>query len=193
MLALLCVGSPIAQAQEQTPEQVVEKFHVVLLSTMQEAEQLGVTGRYQKLETVLPNSFHLAVMIQVASGAAWRDASPAERQNLVTAFTDLTIATYAAQFDGYSGQSFELQGTKPGPQKTTLVETRLVNPNDSDVPLVYVTRLIKGQWRIIDVLLDTGISELARKRSEYRQILKSGGIAGLIRALQEKTQVLMAG
>ncbi len=197
LLALPYLLTLDAEAQNITPAQppieVVEHFHDVLLTTMKEAEQLGVVGRFQKLESVLPESFHLAVMIQVASGSAWRTASETERAELVTAFTRLTIATYAAQFDGYSGQSFKVLGTKPGPQKTTLVQTQLVNPGGTDVDLVYVTRLIKGQWRIIDVLLDTGISELARKRSEYRLILKSGGVTGLIGALKDKTQALMAG
>ena len=56
--------------------------------------------------------------------------------------------------------------------------------------LTYVTRLIKGTWRIIDVLLDTGISELAVRRSEYRRILKSKGIDGLISILDGKAAAL---
>ncbi|NQW01770.1 MAG: ABC transporter substrate-binding protein [Rhodospirillales bacterium] len=181
-----------ARAAADTPESLVIGFHDVLLSTMKEATALGVKGRYQRLEPAITHAFHLRAMIQIASGGHWRNATEAEKNQLTEVFSRLTIATYAAQFDGYSGQNFVLTGSKPGPQETTLVETKLVNPDGSDVALVYVTRLIKGQWRTIDVLLDTGISELARKRSEYRQILKSEGVAGLVKTLSGKTELLLA-
>ena len=129
-------------------------------------------------------------MIQIATGSHWRKASDAEKDQLSEAFARLTVATYAAQFDGYSGQRFDTVGPKPGPQKTTLVETMLVNPDGDDVALVYVTRLIQGKWQVIDVLLDTGISELARKRSEYRQVLTSEGVSGLLKLLNDKTAAL---
>lgn len=179
-------------ASELTPSTQVEQFHDVLLSVMKNADQLGISGRYKKLEPVLSKVFYLKGMIQIASGSFWKKTSDQEKIQLTSAFSRLTIATYATQFDGYSGQRFKTIGTKPGPQKTTLVETHIVNPDTSSVTLRYVFREIKGQWRIIDVLLDTGISELARKRSEYRSVLKSGGVAGLIALLNSKTDSLLA-
>ena len=104
----------------------------------------------------------------------------------------LSISTYASQFDGYSGQSFETQGQKPGPQKTVLVKTRIIDPGSDPIDLTYVTREIKGRWRIIDVLLDTGISELAVRRSEYSRILKTRGVDGLIDALNSKATQLLS-
>ena len=51
--------------------------------------------------------------------------------------------------------------------------------------------MIQEKWQIIDVLLDTGISELARKRSEYSQVLRSEGVPGLLRTLNDKTASLL--
>ena len=79
---------------------------------------------------------------------------------------------------------------REGPQKTMLVDTVLKNPSDTDVAFTYVCREIKGAWRIIDVLLGTGISELAVRRSEYRQILRADGIDGLISILKGKARDL---
>jgi phospholipid transport system substrate-binding protein len=164
----------------------------VLLSVMKDADQLGILGRYKKLEPVLSQVFSLKSMIQIASGSFWKRTSDQEKTQLTSAFSRLTIATYATQFDGFSGQLFKTIGTKPGPQKTTLVETQIVNPDTSSVTLRYVFREIKGQWRVIDVLLDTGFSELARKRSEYRSVLKTVGVAGLTLLLNAKTDSLLA-
>lgn len=195
LLAFLIILAPSkvrADTPPSSPEFLISQFHDVLLETMKNAESLGITGRYERLEPVLTETFHMASMIQIASGSFWRKATEKQREELTRAFSRLTIATYAAQFDGYSGQLFETLGTKAGPQNTKLVETVLRDPTGSDVELVYVLRQIKGQWQAIDVLLDTGISELARKRSEYRQTLKNGGVEKLLDVLTEKTQTLLS-
>ncbi len=179
-------------AQEAMAEDLVSEFHARLLDSMKTAETVPVQSRYDELAPIVKSTFHLRVMIQVATGSYWRKASDNEKSQLTDAFARLTAATYAAQFDGYSGQTFKTVGTKSGPQNTTLVETRLENPGGRSVDLVYVTRQFDGKWRVIDVLLDTGISELARKRSEYRQVLKSVGVEGLTDTLTKKSDSLLA-
>ena len=193
LLFFLALSEPFqVNASEPPPSTPVEQFHDVLLSVMKDSDQLGILGRYKKLEPVLSQVFSLKSMIQIASGAFWKRTSDQEKTQLTSAFSRLTIATYATQFDGFSGQLFKTIGTKPGPQKTTLVETQIVNPDTSSVTLRYVFREIKGQWRVVDVLLDTGFSELARKRSEYRSVLKTVGVAGLTLLLNAKTDSLLA-
>ncbi len=191
---LLFFAGPFAApagAQEPTAIEVVEGFHQSLLEVMKEAKALGIKGRYKKLASRIEGSFHLPLMIQVATSSYWRKADNEQVDKLVAAFTHLSISTYASQFDGYSGQSFETRGEKPGPQKTTLVTTRIVEPGSEPVELIYVTRKIKGEWRIVDVLVDSGISQLAVRRSEYRRVLKTKGIDGLIDTLNAKADQLL--
>jgi len=183
--------TPLLHANSTAPSAHVDEFHSVLLSVMKKADQLGVMGRYKTLEPVLTKIFHLKAMIQIASGPIWKKVSDEDQIKLFDAFTHLTIATYAAQFDGYSGQVFKTIGTKLGPQRTTLVETHIINADASTVALTYVFRKIKGQWRILDVLVDTGISELARKRSEFRKALMSGGAEALLFMMNSKTGSLL--
>lgn len=196
LLLTILPGGPVGAAQDGTkragPSQVVTAFHETLLEVMKNAKILGIQGRYDKLDGRIKQTFHLGLMARIASGSYWRKASKTETENLVAAFSRLSISTYASQFDGYSGQSFETQGEKPGPQKTTLVKTQIIDPTSGPVDITYVTREIKGQWKVVDVLLDSSISELAVRRSEYRRILKTGGINGLIGALNTKADQLMA-
>ena len=124
--------------------------------------------------------------------AYFKSAGEDYKAELVAAFSHLSISTYASQFDGYSGQSFVTRGEKPGQQNTVLVKTQILDPGSDPVDLTYVTRRIKGQWRILDVLLDGGISELAVRRSEYRRVLKTGGINALISTLNAKAGQLLA-
>ncbi len=189
---LLALAAPPSKAEtDGGPARVVTAFHDTLLGVMKDAEALGVKGRYEKLAQRIEQSFHLALMVQVSAGSYWRKATEAQTDKLVAAFSRLSISTYASQFDGYSGQSFETEGEKPGPQKTILVKTRIIDPGSDPIDITYITREIKGQWRIIDVLLDTGISQLAVRRSEYSRILRTSGIDGLTRTLNAKADQLL--
>lgn len=181
-----------AAAQEDPARTVIQRFQQDLLAVMKEAKILGVTGRYQRLQPKIEEAFHLPLMIRVATGSFWRKADKEQQSRLVAAFKRLSISTYANRFDGYSGQVFEIVDQRPGPQKTVLVKTRIVSPGDSPARLTYVVKEFKGQWRIVDILLDNDISELAVRRSEYRRLLKQKGVDGLIATLNDKADGLVA-
>ena len=190
LLAGVLTALPAA-AEEDPATAVIQRFQQSLLAVMKEAESLGVTGRYQRLQPKIEEAFHLSLMIRVATGSFWRKADKERRSRLVAAFKRLSISTYANRFDGYSGQVFEIIDQRPGPQKTVLVKTRIVSPGDSPARLTYVVKEFKGQWRIVDILLDDDISELAVRRSEYRRLLKKNGVDGLIAALNRKADGLV--
>jgi len=189
-LFVAAIANAPAADSATPPEALVTAFHDQLIQVMKNAETLGYGGRYDKLAPAVTGAFHLRLMTQITAGASWRKAKEAEKSALVEAFSKVSIATYASRFDGYSGQRFETLAAKPGPQETRLVDTRLVNPGGENVALTYVTKLIDGGWRIIDVVLDGGISELAVRRSEYRRVLKSDGIEGLIAMLNGKARAM---
>ena len=186
----LALANPVAAA-ESTARATVESFHAVLLEVMKNADALGIEGRYARLEPQISRSFNLALMIRIASGIHWRKANPEQRNALAEAFKRFSVGIYASRFSSHSGESFETSSIKPGPQRTKLVHTRINRPKDSPVKLSYVVKNFSGAWRIVDVLLDGGISELAVRRSEYRSILNTNGIEGLVVTLNRKAGDLM--
>ena len=188
--AAAAISAPRLPAESRMPAKLIDDFHESLLAVMRAADTLGFSGRYAHLKASIEDSFHLPIMAQIATGSFWRKASPKQQEQLIRVFGDVSVGTYANRFSGFSGQSFQTKETRKGPQKTILVDTVLKNPSGSDVDLTYVCREIKGAWRIIDVLLGPGISELAVRRAEYRRILKSDGIDGLIATLKRKARGL---
>jgi phospholipid transport system substrate-binding protein len=177
---------------ESGPVAVIEGLQETLLDVMKRAKELGVEGRYQVLEPRIEETFDLERMIRVAAGSQWTKASPEERVRLLDAFTRLTVSTYASRFDGYSGESFETLGERPGPRDTVLVDTRIVRSDGPPVALNYVLEQKGDRWQVIDILLDGKASELAMRRSEYRN-LGGGKAAGLAEKLNAKADELLAG
>ncbi|MDA0306848.1 MAG: ABC transporter substrate-binding protein [Proteobacteria bacterium] len=175
-----------------SPGDIVRQFQSTLLAVMKEAKATNVRQRFDRLDTTVQQSFHLPLMTQIAAGSHWNKATPTERGNLVSAFTRMSISTLATLFDGYSGEVFKVVDEKPGPQKTHLVVTKLVKSDKSSVDIAYVTRSFPEGWRIIDVIVDSGISELMVRRSEYRLVLKNKGIPGLVSLLNDKADELVS-
>lgn len=191
MLASLVATLPNEAVAGGSSRAVVETFHSVLLDVMKRAKMLPVTGRYDILLPHIQKAFDLRLMMRVAVGKSWRQSTPAQQSAMVRAFTRMSTGTYASRFDGYSGQQFQTVGERNGPRGTVLVETHILSPRDSPVTLTYVTRVKNSDWRIVDVLLAGGISELAVRRSEYRHVLTKQGVNGLILTLNRAAERLL--
>jgi phospholipid transport system substrate-binding protein len=191
LLAVLWLSAAVAQ--EARPTTVIEELNATLLADMTAADELGYEGRYKQLAPVLEASYDVPLMTRIASGTAWRDMTAGQQAELVALFTEMSIANYAARFDGYGGEAFEILGEEPGPRDAVVVESRLVRPKDKPVALNYVMRDEAGDWRIVDVLLDAKFSELARQKAEFAAVLRNGGVADLAALLQEKIDNLAAG
>jgi phospholipid transport system substrate-binding protein len=184
LLAGACLSAALAAAPE--PRQVVERLHATLLEVMQNADQLGYEGRYQRLEPVLEESYDFPFMIRIAVGPTWRELDESRRAEITELFTEMSIANYAARFDGYGGERFEILGEQPAPRDAVLVQTRIVRPDDEPIELNYLLKEFEDGWRIIDVLLDARYSELARQRAEFAAVLRDGGVPDLTATLERK-------
>ncbi len=194
LAAMLVVwGSVSTSANAESASEHAAQFQAGLLSTMKVAETLDVQARYTKLEPIVINAFHLSLMAGLSAGQHWQTATREQRERLVDGFSRMSIATLATLFDGYSGESFSITGERAGPQGVTFVDTALKSPGkDSDVVISYVARKFGNEWRLIDVIVDGGISELKVRISEYRQTLQTGGIEALISLLNKKADDLLS-
>ena len=110
-----------------------------------------------------------------SAGRHWSGFAPAEKERLAAAFARLSIATFAARFDGYGGERFEVGEALEQPRGRILVRNRLITADGEAFAIDYLLADFDGRWRILDVFLDGTVSEIATKRSEYGGILKREG------------------
>jgi phospholipid transport system substrate-binding protein len=188
----LGIFSASGPAHADTATALIKQFNDALLATMQSAEKLGYTGRYEKLAPVLESTFDMNFMTQYSAGRYWRKLTTEQKKKLVGAFSRLTIATYANRFNGYSGERFRILSEETPREGNRLVNTELVKSDGEPVKLNYLLRETKAGWRVIDIFLKGAISELATKRSEYSSTLGNEGFDGLMAIFEQKINGLNA-
>jgi len=183
---------PVGAAHADDGTLLIKRLNDTLLATMQSAKQLGYEGRYKKLEPVIASTFDLDFMAQYAAGAPWRKLNASQRKGLIDAFSQLTIATYANRFNGYSGETFRILSEETPRKGNRLVYSELVKSDGEAIKLNYLLRQTKDGWRVIDIFLKGKISELATKRSEYSSALTNEGFDGLMAIFERKIAGLTA-
>jgi phospholipid transport system substrate-binding protein len=188
LVPLAANAAPIGSAADR-----IGALYGTLIAIMQQANQLGVQGRFNQLAPVLGDTYDVPSMTRTAVGQSWGALNPAQQAGIIEAFKRMMIANYANRFDGYSGERFEILQTIDRAPADKLVKTRLVQSNGKAVALDYLMRNSGGQWKVVDVYLDGTISELASRRAEFSAILKSSGPDALIDSLRRQGDKLLAG
>ena len=168
------------------PAALIKGLSDTLQTVMRDAKSLKFTGRRDVLGKQLGDVYHLPVMARIAVGAHWRKLTPAQQKQLVSAFSRLTISTYASRFNDWTGETFEMRGVQDVRAKTVLVKTAIVRPGKPAVEINYLMRQFEAGWKVIDIFLKESYSELATKRSEYSSILRRRGFDALMGQINEK-------
>ncbi len=176
---------PAISAGNQGATQVIEKLQEALLAVMKDAEKLAYKGRYDQLDPVIRTTFDMPFISKTALGKHWDTLNPGQRSKFVETFTRLGIATYASNFDSYSGEQFKIILEKEVRAGHVLVKTHLIKSDGGKVELDYLLHRIEDQWRVINVIAE-GVSDLALKRADYTNFLKNKSLEALIAKLDEK-------
>ena len=176
---------PNASASDQGATEVVERLHSTLLAVMKDGDTLGYQGRYDQLAPVIKSSFDMPFISRTVLGKYWETFSNEQRSRFVETFTQLSIATYAANFDRYSGERFKTISEKGVSGGRILVQSQLTKSDGGQVQLDYLLHRPGSQWLIVNVIAQ-GVSDLALKRADYSAFLKSKGFEALLKKLNEK-------
>jgi phospholipid transport system substrate-binding protein len=181
----LHIAIPYASAADRSATEAVEKLHTALLAVMKDGVKIGYQGRFDQLAPVIQSSFDMPFISKTALGKYWETFNKEQRSRFVEAFTRLSIATYAANFDSYSGERFKMVGEKEVSGGRILIQSQLLKSDGGQVQLDYLLHRTGSQWRIVNIIAE-GVSDLALKRADYSAFLKSQGFEALLKKLNEK-------
>lgn len=186
MLAVALCAPTVAQADEDA-RQAIQSLCDRLILVMKQSKQLGFQGRYDKLAEVVPQVYDMPAATKATMGVSFTKLSSDESKQLIDLFSRFSIASYADQFDGWDGESFEIADARPATDGAEIVPTRIVPKSGQPTEIDYLMRpSADGHWRIVDVLLDGTISQTAVRRSEFTSIYRRDGFSGLTDMLTKK-------
>jgi phospholipid transport system substrate-binding protein len=201
LMAMIAAVLAVALAPAMAPSQAVaapadpaaarvDAFDHALIEMMKGGSALGARGRARRLAPAVEAAFDLSTMTRFAVGPKWAEMTPTQQAGLTAAFTRLSVASYAHNFDAYGGERFDLDPTVQTRGADKIVQCRLIPPHDKPVALLYRMRQTAQGWKIIDVYYD-GVSQLTTRRADFAEPVASGGAPGLLAHLDALTEKLL--
>lgn len=171
----------LAQAPDTRPAiAVVQSLSDALINSMRAGTSIKFSERSARLAPVIDRSFDLPLTTRLAVGPAWSTFTPADQTALVAAIRRMTIAEYARNFSAWNGETITVDSKANVRAGDALVRTTLGRKGKAPVVISYRMRASGSRWRIIDVLFNGSVSQLATRRSDYAAIIKRGGAKALI-------------
>lgn len=186
-------------ARADTPDSTaaaapVQQLDSALLAAMRAGGRTPFAERYRALAPVIERVFDLDAVLGRSVGLSWANLPPAEKATLAAAFERYTVSSYVSNFDSYDGQNFQVSpAVRQVGDGEVVVRSQLSRANGSPVTLDYVMRRGPAGWRAVDVLMDGSISRVAVQRSDFRELLATGGVPALAASLQNKVANLSGG
>lgn len=125
---------------------------------------------------------------QFVLGTYWKKADEAQRQEFLSAFTELLTKTWSDRFGLYSGQEVVFSGTRNAQQKNQLYVDSSI-PGNPPVEIIWRIRPKDKGYVIIDIVIED-VSMAMSYRSEYTTFLQQhqGNLGDLINELKKKSE-----
>ena len=194
LMTYTAAGAAVAQAQ--APDVLVKQTvnEVMAAAKSDPNIQKGDLNSITKLveQKILPHA-DFAKTTQLATGAAWRTATPQQRQQLTEQFKTLLLRTYAGAIAQIRDQQVNYKPFRAQPSDTdAVVYTDVIN-NGQPVELDYrLYKTASGEWKLYDLNV-LGAWLIQTYRNQFSEKVNQSGVDGLIKFLTERNQQLAGG
>ena len=189
MAAIVVNGGARAQSEIQAPDQLVKSVTLEVMDLIQKDRDIQKGDRKKVIALievkVLPH-FNFQAMTASAVGRNWEKASAEQKLRLQDEFKTLLVRTYSSALASYSNQRFDFRPLRAKPTDTDVtVNVRIMQSGSEPVTIDYDMEKRPGGWKVWDVRVG-GISLVANYRTEFDNLIREGGVDGLIKALYAK-------
>lgn len=187
--ALALAASP-ARAQSPGPEELIKNTFEEAKATVRETQdpkKLRAIAE-QKLLPV----FDFERMTRLAVGPGWRSATPEQRTALTNGFRQLLVNTYNSALNQASSlldKTLEIKQTQKTDARDVTVRSVVRSGSRPPVALDYRLSNEGSGWKVYDVVVE-GVSLVTTYRTEFSEQVRSSGVAGLIKSLEDKNRSL---
>jgi phospholipid transport system substrate-binding protein len=142
--------------------------------------------RREKFRSLFSTGFDLETIGKFVLGRYWQTATPEQRDEYLVLFPEFIVDTYAARFDSYAGETFDIVQVVPIDARDSIVNTNIYSADGTPFRVDYRVRKSDNEFKIVDVLVE-GVSLLVTHRSEIASVVNREGMNGLLAKLREQT------
>ena len=192
-LVALAPGLANAQPRAASPDDLIKVVTQDILDTVRADRSLqqGDLNRMNALvdQRVMP-VVDFSKMTALTVGIHWRRASPAQQEQLMAAFRELLLLTYADALRQVQDTTVQVRPARYAPEdQDVVVRTFVLRTGKEPIQLDYRLHKTPAGWRIYDFNV-LGLWLVDHYRSQFSQLVSARGIDGLISALQSKNKSL---
>jgi len=187
--ALACAAA--AAAQDTPPGELVKSVMLEIQASVAQDKDLQAGDHAKTIALIeqkaLPH-FNFVSMTALAVGPAWQKATPEQKQRLVEGFRGLLTRTYASSLNSFREQKLDFRPLRMKPADTDVtVRVRVLQSGAQPLDIEYdMEKTVRG-WKCYDVRVG-GISLVVNYRTEFANLVREGGVEGLIKALEAKNK-----
>jgi len=183
--ALVALLAPVAAAGVPTDPLTgaIERVVKTLENPLYKGEN-RVLERRAAVRKIANEIFDFGEIARRSLGRHWQGRTDPEHEEFVSLFADLLERSYISKIDQYGGEKIVYTGEKIE-NDISLVSTRLITKNGTEVPIDY--RLVKRgeRWLVYDVSIE-GVSLVSNYRTQFNKIIQTASYAELIRRMKSK-------
>lgn len=149
-------------------------------------ESLDLPAKRKRIEEIALARFDFRTTAKLVLKRDWRRFDKAQRAEFVTAFREYLAGSYGSRISRYNQEAVDVTGARLEPRGDVTVLTRIRGGEADGVAADYRLRKHRrsGEWLIIDVVIE-GISLVANFRSQFAEMISSGGPTKLLTRLQK--------
>ncbi len=183
----LLIGGPVwVNADERTPEQIVEETSAEVLRVVnEEADRIKSQPGYvnQLIDELIIPIIDLQAMGKLILGKHWKTASDEQRSRFIEEFKSMLTRTYAKSIADYGHAKVAVLSPKAKKQgKYYTVDTELDLGSGIPLQVAYVFRQTDNTWKVFDLRID-GLSLIKNFRTSFSQEISETSLDALLERL----------
>ena len=186
-LAAVALASSLAGVARagESPRAIVEKMTQAAIDVLGE-KGLSSEEKRHRIEDLAYANIDFETMSRLVLARNWGRLSAAQQAEFVRLFKEHLALTYGRSIESYNNEKVEVVGERDEGRGDWTVKTKILRGGgNADVLVDYRLRQENDAWRIIDVVIER-VSLVANFRSQFQEIMGSGGPAKLLDVLREK-------
>ncbi len=187
-----CAMGPVWAADE-APDGFIKRITNDTLDVIKADKSLrsGDVGKIiQLVDVKLMPHVNFRRMTSLATGPAWRKATPEQQKRLQEEFKILLVRTYAGALSQITDQVVVVKPLRPGQEDKNLVVNTEVRGRGDPIQLDYRLERTPNEgagWMIFDLNV-LGIWLVENYRTQFTKEINAGGIDGLIASLAARNK-----